>query len=78
MLSEFNVTINFFELFAKKFAKTGENRLFNNKKTLKSALCKAFFESFKFQTGRGSRTRTHINGFGDRYLSLWTIPLSAR
>lgn len=51
MLSEFNVTINFFELFAKKFAKTGENRLFNNKKTLKSALYKAFFESFKFQTG---------------------------
>lgn len=42
MLSEFNVTINFFELFAKKFAKTGENRLFNNKKTLKSALCKVF------------------------------------
>ena len=51
MLSEFNVTINFFELFAKKFAKTDENRLFDDKKTLKSTLYKAFFESFKFQTG---------------------------
>ena len=38
-------------MFAKKFAKTGKNRLFNNKKTLKSALYKVFFESFKFQTG---------------------------
>lgn len=42
MLSEFNVTINFFELFAKKFAKTGKNRLFDDKKTLKSTLYKAF------------------------------------
>lgn len=49
MLSEFNVTINFFELFAKKFAKTGENRLFNNKKTLKSALCKAFLRALSFK-----------------------------
>lgn len=49
MLSEFNVTINFFELFAKKFAKTGENRLFNNKKTLKSALCKAFSRVSSFK-----------------------------
>ena len=38
-------------MFAKKFAKTGKNRLFNNKKTLKSALYKVLFESFKFQTG---------------------------
>lgn len=43
-------------MFAKKFAKTGKNRLFNNKKTLKSALYKVLFESFKFQTGRGSRS----------------------
>lgn len=38
-------------MFAKKFAKTGKNRLFDNKKTLKSALYKVFFESFEFQTG---------------------------
>ena len=44
-------------MFAKKFAKTGKNRLFNNKKTLKSALYKVLFESFKFQTGRGSRSK---------------------
>lgn len=49
MLSEFNVTINFFELFAKKFAKTGENRLFNNKKTLKSALYKVFSRVSSFK-----------------------------
>lgn len=49
MLSEFNVTINFFELFAKKFAKTGKNRLFNNKKTLKSALYKVFLRVLSFK-----------------------------
>lgn len=49
MLSEFNVTINFFELFAKKFAKTGENRLFNNKKALKSALYKVFLRVLSFK-----------------------------
>lgn len=49
MLSEFNVTINFFELFAKKFAKTGKNRLFGNKKTLKSALYKAFLRVLSFK-----------------------------
>lgn len=41
-------------------------------------LCDAGIASVRFDmNGRGSRTRTHINGFGDRYLSLWTIPLSA-
>lgn len=49
MLSEFNVTINFFELFAKKFAKTGKNRLFDDKKTLKSTLYKAFLRVLSFK-----------------------------
>ena len=45
MLSEFNVTINFFELFAK----TGKNRLFDDKKTLKSTLYKAFLRALSFK-----------------------------
>lgn len=49
MLSEFNVTINFFELFAKKFARKGQNRLFGNKKTLKSALYKALLRALSFK-----------------------------
>lgn len=49
MLSEFNVTINFFELFAKKFAKMGQKRLFDNKKTLKSTLYKAFLRVLSFK-----------------------------
>ena len=49
MLSEFNVTINFFELFAKKFVRKGQNRLFGNKKTLKSALCKVFSRVSSFK-----------------------------
>ena len=41
--------IIFFELFAKKFAKTGKNRLFGNKKTLKSALYKAILRVLSFK-----------------------------
>lgn len=41
--------IIFFELFAKKFAKTGKNRLFGNKKTLKSTLYKAFLRVLSFK-----------------------------
>lgn len=41
--------IIFFELFAKKFAKTGKNRLFDDKKTLKSTLYKVFLRVLSFK-----------------------------
>lgn len=41
--------IIFFELFAKKFAKMGKNRLLDDKKTLKSALYKAFLRVLSFK-----------------------------
>ena len=70
--------MEFSSLIVKKFAKLfARNERLRNKKSSEQLYIKQI-QNFEFQTGRGSRTRTHINGFGDRYLSLWTIPLSAR
>ena len=43
------LSLIFFELFAKKFAKTGKNRLFDDKKTLKSTLYKVFLRVLSFK-----------------------------
>jgi hypothetical protein len=38
----------------------------------------AYSSSFDYINGRGNRTRTRTDGFGDRYATIDTIPLRKR
>ena len=69
----------FVKIFSKMLLKLLLKEKKNQKiKMLRNPLFIGISEHLILNSGRGGRNRTHINGFGDRYLSLWTTPLCAQ